>query len=228
MAISPYFHHQTFNTEQQLMKDLTRETIYLRGNDYMYIPRNKVNLDLLFGEDVQSAFDKPIIVEMYCKSNPSWDGADIMSKFGMIDERLMSFEVSCERFREEAKRQGYDDITEPREGDLIYHDLTKTLLEVTYINPYYTPFYQTGVAVTWTIDCKRYIHNHDTFNVDADPWKHPTESSDQFLPTQEDMEHINNIIHETDRAVIQKESDDITNFDENDPFTESKERGSHY
>lgn len=225
MSISPYFHHQTFKTEQDLLKDLTRETIYLRGNDYMYIPREKVNLDTLFGEDVQSSFKTPVIIEMYCMQNAGWEGSNIMSKFGFMDQHEMTFQVAKTRFEEEMSKV-FPDITEPQEGDLIFHDLTKMLFEITWVEGK-KPFYTNGISTVYELQCKRYIHNYDDVNVTIDK-DNILESSEQFLPTEEDINFINSVVHETDGKIIQDESDELTNFDENDPFTESPARGSHY
>ena len=225
MSISPYFHHQTFKTEQDLLKDLTRETIYLRGNDYMYIPREKVHLDTLFGEDVKSSFKTPVIIEMYCMQNAGWEGSNIMSKFGFMDQHEMTFQVAKTRFEEEMSKV-FPDIKEPMEGDLIFHDLTGMLFEITYVEGK-KPFYTNGIPTVYELQCKRYIHNYDEVDIAIDKDNIP-ESAEQFLPTDEDVNFINEVEHENDSKVIQNESDDFLNFDENDPFTEAPGRGSHY
>ena len=50
MARNPYF--KDYSGEQNLIDDLTTETIRAMGRDMMYIPRDRVSTDDLFGEDI--------------------------------------------------------------------------------------------------------------------------------------------------------------------------------
>lgn len=223
MAISPYFHHQTFKTEQKLIEDLTRETIYLRGNDYMYIPREKVHLDDLFGEDPKSSFKKPVIIEMYCMGNmDGFGGPDMFTKFGLQFQHETTFQVSKVRFKEEMSKV-FPDIVKPQEGDLIYHDLSNYMFEITYVEDQ-KPFFTTGIYTVWEMQCKHYVHNYDDIKIDIPK----REDIDQFIPYEHNVNRITEIEHEDNDRIIQKESDDIMNFDENDPFSESPSRGSTY
>ena len=70
MAVSPYFRHVTAENEQKLIDDLTRETYYQRGLDFLYCPRkNSENgFDYLFGEDPENIFDTAVTMEFYLEN----------------------------------------------------------------------------------------------------------------------------------------------------------------
>ena len=54
MAVNPYF--KDYKGEQDLLNDLTIETIKTMGRDMIYIPREYLNRDIIFGEDPISQF----------------------------------------------------------------------------------------------------------------------------------------------------------------------------
>jgi hypothetical protein len=58
-----------------------------------YIPRTLVNFDSFYGEDNHSSFDSAITLEFYVKSYEGFNGAQMLSKFGLqISEELT---LSC-------------------------------------------------------------------------------------------------------------------------------------
>ena len=222
--ISKYFHHVSYKPEQELLKDLTRECIFLRGHDFLYIPRENAHLDELFGEDIKSSFTNPVVIEMYCMANgESLSGSEMLLKFGMVMEEEVSFQVAKERFFEEIQK-AYPMILFPREGDLIYEPLTLSLFEITFVDDK-KPFFTTGIQTIYEIKCRKYIHNYDNMNVKID---HTTVDLDNFISNEHDINELNDIPHETNARKIQKESDEIMNFDETDPFSESRKTGRHY
>jgi len=54
MATNPYF--KEYIGEQTLLDDLVVETIKAMGRDMIYIPREYLNRDIIFGEDPISQF----------------------------------------------------------------------------------------------------------------------------------------------------------------------------
>jgi hypothetical protein len=52
MATNPYF--KEYNGEIDLLDDLVVETIRAMGRDMIYIPREYLNRDIIFGEDTIS------------------------------------------------------------------------------------------------------------------------------------------------------------------------------
>ena len=55
MPRNPYF--KDYSGEQTVTEDITIETIQTLGRDMVYIPRNRVSKDDLFGEDSNPKFD---------------------------------------------------------------------------------------------------------------------------------------------------------------------------
>ena len=53
---SPYFKENS--SEQNLVEDLSIESIKINGRDMVYIPRTLLNKDELFGEDNSAKFSK--------------------------------------------------------------------------------------------------------------------------------------------------------------------------
>ena len=66
MAKNSFFKHTS--NEQQVVEDLTIESIQIHGQDMVYIPRTLVNQDVLFGEDSISEFTSGTEIEMYVES----------------------------------------------------------------------------------------------------------------------------------------------------------------
>ena len=63
MATNPYF--KDYSGEQRLLNDLTIETIQAMGRDFIYLPREYLNIDMVFGEDPKSSFKNGYSLEMY-------------------------------------------------------------------------------------------------------------------------------------------------------------------
>ena len=127
---NPFF--KDSNREQDLVEQLTVETIKSMGRDMVYIPRTLVNKDDLFGEDSISKFDDGYPVEMYVQSVDGFEGeGDILSTFGIQIKDKINLVVSKRRFEESVGV--YADITRPKEGDLIFFPLSNTLFEINFV-----------------------------------------------------------------------------------------------
>ena len=99
MATNVYFNNFTYGREQDLVEDLTIEAIKIYGHNVKYLPRTKVNVDLLFGEDTLSKFDEAIDVEMYIKNVEGFEGeGDLLSRFGLEIRDQITFTVARKRF----------------------------------------------------------------------------------------------------------------------------------
>ena len=55
MATNPYFKYDT-TSEQNLYEDLIIESLQFYGQDLYYLPREIVNEDKIFGDDIPSKF----------------------------------------------------------------------------------------------------------------------------------------------------------------------------
>lgn len=203
MTISPYFSHISNVSEQyRVMNDLSRECIQVKGLDFAYIPRDSSDADTLFGEDVKSTFTSKVILEMYCKNTAGFDGeGDFFSKFGLDIRDEATFQINKTRF-EEVVTDEYPNITRPREGDLIYYEMAKSLFEITFVEKE-KPFYQRGIQTIWECNVKKFEYNHDEMLSDINE----VDDLEQLLPADDNSEDI------------QTESDTFMDFNERDPFS---------
>ena len=142
MATNPYIRQGTSN-EQDLVNDLTIETIKAIGQDMVFIPRTLANLDEILGEDATSTFSNSFPLEMYIKSVAGFEGpGDIISQIGLDIKDRVNLVVSRTRFEQEVTNV-ISTITRPREGDLIYFPLSRTMFEINFVE-HENPFYQVG------------------------------------------------------------------------------------
>lgn len=150
-------------SEQNLVQDLVDETIQAMGHEFFYIPRVMVKEDKIFGEDVLSSFTGYYTIEMYFNNINDWGGQDdLLAKFGLMTDHTAELIVSRKRFAEEA------DFLTPREGDLIYFPLAKSLLQIDHVE-YENPFYQLGKRYTFMIKCSLYTYSHEQFTTGITP-----------------------------------------------------------
>jgi len=101
MATNVYFNHFSYGREQDLIEDLTIESIKVYGHNVKYIPRTIVARDNLYGEDSLSTFNDAADVEMYIKNVEGFDGeGDLLSRFGLQIRDEMTFTVARKRFNQ--------------------------------------------------------------------------------------------------------------------------------
>ena len=83
MATKKYF-KQKVRSEQQLFEDLVIESLQMFGQDVYYLPREIVNKDKIFLDDVPSRFSDAYKVEMYIENTEGFEGeGDLFTKFGV-------------------------------------------------------------------------------------------------------------------------------------------------
>ena len=159
MPTSSYFRTFDARNEQELLHSLVTESIQIHGHDVSYIPRTLVNTDTILGEDSISEFKDSYSVEMFIKSVDGFEGeGDIISRFGLEIRDRMSLVVSKKRFQNEVGV--YENITRPKEGDLIYFPLSKTLFEINFVE-HENPFYQHGKLHTYVLSCEVFTYSQE-------------------------------------------------------------------
>jgi len=168
MATNPYF--KDYSAEQNLVEDLTIEIIKTMGRDMLYIPRDVLIKNDLFGEGQEVSYTKGVPLEMYIESVSGFEGqGDVISKFGIEVKDNINLVVSKKRFENEIRTR-YTDIFRPREGDLIYFPLSKSLFEINFVE-HENPFYQLGKLYSYKLSCELFTYNReniDTGNTDID------------------------------------------------------------
>jgi len=118
MATNVYFKNFNYPREQDLIEDLTIESIKIYGHDVRYLPRTVIKNDHLFGEDTLSQFNTAAEVEMYIKNVEGFEGeGDFLSKFGLEIRDSLTFTVARRRFDQVRQEKlmtevGYNYLTE--------------------------------------------------------------------------------------------------------------------
>lgn len=159
MPVNPYF--KEYIGEQNLLHDLTVETIRTMGRDMIYIPREYLSKDLIFGEDPISQFKDVYTIEMYIQNVTSFAGQmNVINKFGINITDKVTLQVAKRRF-DEIVYANNTLIKTPREGDLIYFPFNKSLFEINYVEDK-MPFFQFGILTTYTLTCELFTYSFET------------------------------------------------------------------
>jgi hypothetical protein len=158
MATNPYF--KDYSGEQRLLNDLTIETIKAMGRDFIYLPREYLNIDMVFGEDPKSSFKNGYSLEMYVIETLKFGGnRDIITKFGIAITDRLTMQFARTRFFDEVTSK-QSEIIRPREGDLIYYPLSGSIFEINFVEDE-QPFYQFGTLTTFTVTCELFTYSHE-------------------------------------------------------------------
>lgn len=216
MARNPYF--KDYSGEQNVTEDITIETIKTMGRDVVYMPRDGVNTDDLFGEDLSKKFDDGYEIEMYISSVDGFEGeGDVISQYGIQIKDRAEFIVSRRRFNEEVGM--VENLTRPREGDLIYFPLSRTLFEINFVE-HENPFYQLGKLYTYKLSCEAFTLDASdeitTGITDIDDTIDDRVSVEDDIITIQDPESSS----ESGDNSITDFDNNIFDFTENDPFSE--------
>jgi len=183
MAINPYFYNNT--NEQNLVEDITVEIIKATGQDCLYVPREYLNIDKIFGEDPGSSFTKTYTIEMYLQSFKGFDGTDIITQFGIEIKDKVSLVFARRRFKEEVTNKNIT-ITRPREGDLIYFPASKSLFEINFVE-HENPFYPLGKLYSYLITAELFTYSYEKINTKVkaiDDVYTKTKSENQYMVSE--------------------------------------------
>lgn len=215
---SPYFKENI--TEQNLVEDLSIESIKISGRDMVYIPRNLLDEDKLFGEDNSAKFSKGYEFEMYVQSVNGFEGdGDILTKFGIQINDRMNLVISRKRFEQEVTSY-QPSIVRPREGDLIFFPLSNTLFEINFVE-HENPFYQIGKLYTYLLICETFTYGQedmDTGFSTVDNLENNLQgvSGDIIIPN----ELTGQVSGDNDTIQDFQDTLDIFDFTDRDPFSE--------
>lgn len=168
MARNRYF-TENVRTEQALYEDIIIESLKIYGQDVYYLPREIVNENTIFGEDVPSRFGSAYKIEMYIENVEGFDGdGDLFTKFGVEIRDQATFVVSRRRWTYILGDQR-NQITgvRPHEGDLIYLPLSNSLFQIMHVE-HEQPFYQINNLPTYKLRCELFEYNDEDFDTKID------------------------------------------------------------
>ena len=213
------------------------ESIRMYGHDIYYLPRTRINDDLIRGEETYSRFDSHYFVEMYIKNVEGFAGqGDFLSKFNLEIRDQVTFTVARRTFSEEVG--SYTTFVRPREGDLIYFPLNNKLFEIKFVE-HEAIFYQLGALQTFDMTCELFEYNNEILNTGIplvdEKQKDITFNMTDFAIKVEsglvltDEEGFDLVLESfsiktqdpiSDNISLQSEGDEILDFSEIDPFSE--------
>jgi len=163
MATNPYF-KQGVRSEQSVYEDIIIEALKMYGQDVYYLPREIVNKDSVFLDDVPSRFGSSYKVEMYIENTEAFDGeGDLFTKFGIELRDQANFIVSRKRWKNLVGSRLSEANFRPREGDLIYLTLSNSIFEIRRVETE-TPFYQLSQLPTFRMQCELFEYNDEDFD----------------------------------------------------------------
>jgi len=166
MATNFYF-SQKVRSEQKLYEDIVIESLKMYGQDVYYLPRELVNEDRVFGDDVPSKFSSAYKVEMYIENIEGFDGeGDLFTKFGVEIRDQATFVVARRRWTTTVGRADNNiDSIRPREGDLIYLPLSNSMFQIMAVE-HEQPFYQLSNLPVYKLRAELFEYNDEDFDTE--------------------------------------------------------------
>ena len=166
MARNIYFSDKV-RSEQHLYENIIIESLKMFGQDVYYLPRTIVNENRVFGEDVPSKFSNSYKIEMYIENTEGFEGeGDLFTKFGVEIRDEATFIVSRRRWNTTVgKVDNQIEGERPREGDLIFLPLSKSMFEVMHVE-HEQPFYQLANLPTFKMRCQLFEYSGEDLDTD--------------------------------------------------------------
>ena len=168
MARNIYFSDKV-TSEQQLYENIVIESLKMYGQDVYYLPRDIVNEDKIFGDDVPSRFNSSYKVEMYIENTDGFDGeGDLFTKFGVEIRDQATFVIARKRWSDTVQRYDNDiTIARPAEGDLIYLPMTKSMFQIMHVE-HEQPFYQLSNLPVYKLRAELFEYNDEDLDTGID------------------------------------------------------------
>ena len=168
MATNLYF-SQKVRSEQNLYEDIVIESLKMYGQDVYYLPRDLVNEDTIFGDDIPSTFNSAHKIEMYIENVEGFDGeGDLFTRFGVEIRDEATFVVSRRRWIQQVQRMD-SEVTSvrPLEGDLIYLPLSNSLFQIMHVE-HEQPFYQISNLPVYKLRAQLFEYNDEDLDTNID------------------------------------------------------------
>jgi len=220
MATSAYFRNYNNFNEQNLIDDLVIESIKIYGLDVTYISGEFNNRDEVFNEDDMPFYDEKYEFEAYVKNVDGFEGeGDFLSKFGLEIRDQVTFTVAIRTFERYVTRTNQTKVR-PRENDLIWLPLNRKMYRITYVE-HESVFYQTGKLQVYDIKCELMEFSNERFDTgiyEIDHYFDDVKTTSDTVSTLEDLEETDPLAQ---NLVFEDVADDIIDFSEIDPFSES-------
>ena len=159
MATNPYINNYSNKGEQDLAEGITIEIIQGMGQDCIYVPREYFSIDKIFGEDPGSSFTESYTLELDLMNYKGFDGTDVITQFGIEIKDKVTLLFARKRFAQEVTAN-QPSVTRPREGDLIYFPLSKSLFEINFVE-HENPLYPFGKLYSYMITAELFTYSYE-------------------------------------------------------------------
>lgn len=171
MPTNPYF-QQGRLSEQKLYESIIVEALKIYGQDVYYLPRTQVNFDTILRDDVPSRYSSKHRLEMYIENVDGFGGdGDLFTKFGVEIRNQVNLIVSRQSWNRRIKpivdEQGTKQYYRPKEGDLIYLPLSKSLFIINKVEDE-APFYQLKNLPVFRLTCELFEYNDQDLDTGID------------------------------------------------------------
>ena len=225
MATNVFFSNYNFFNEQQLIDDLVIESIQIYGIDTFYVTRTSAAFDHIMNEDRLTIFNTAYPMDMYVKSVDGFQGeGDFLSKFGLQIRDQVTFTVAFRTFERFATR--FDTtLIRPKEGDLVYMPMNNKFFKIMFVE-HESVFYQTGALQVYDLKCELFEYSNERFETGVeDVDTHYANFRTDNIDNLEDMFDADPIAK---NIFYEEKGNDIIDFTEIDPFSETIFPSSNY
>lgn len=167
MTVNSYFNHNDKdNIDSRIYEDLIIESIQMYGLNVYYLPRDIIEEDKIFNEEILSKFGEAYEVEVYPTTVDGFGGTDLLAKFGLQIKDEVTLVIAKRRF--DAVLGSLDTpIARPREGDLIFYPPNGALFEIRFVEDE-VPFYQLNNLPVYELQCELFTYENQDFDTGLD------------------------------------------------------------
>jgi len=224
MATNVYFRNYDNFNEQNLIDDLVIESIQVYGIDIDYISGefNK-DRDVIFNENDTPLYDEMYEFEVYVKNVDGFEGeGDFMSRFGLEIRDTVTFAVAIRTFERHVTRKDAEKVR-PKENDIIWMPLNQKMYRITYVE-HESVFYQSGALQVYDMKCELMEYSNERFDTGRYEIDHYFDdvttvmTGNNAVTTLTQLANTDPISQNFD---FESTADDILDFSEIDPFSES-------
>ena len=138
--------------------------------DILYCPREIIQKDGVFNEEVVGEFNDSYLIEAYMENFDGFQGGgDILTKFGVAQTDEITMVISQQRFSDLISQfllidKDYKAPERPQEGDLIFLPLTSNYFEIKFVE-HEEPFYQLGKGYVYKLKAELFEYSDEQGDV---------------------------------------------------------------
>ena len=159
--INEFYNFSNNLGEQEILASQVAEAIQAYGQEMIYLQREFLNEDLIFGEDPTNSFENAYRFAIRINNTEEWKGDDnTYTKLGLVWDAGLDCVVEKHLFAHQVPINGGAPVT----GDLVYWPLAKVLFEITYISLTKGHYFELGDNPTIVVTLKKYEYSGETIN----------------------------------------------------------------